>query len=59
VFGSTFFVTTDPAATTQFSLIVTPFKMTAFIPIQTSAIFTGAGLESDAATSHPRYVDPA
>src|ERR1041385_314571 len=43
VFGSTLFVTTDPAATTEFSPIVTPFKITAFIPIHTlSAIFTGA-----------------
>src|SRR5205085_2101283 len=42
-FGSTVFVTTAPAATTEFSPMVTPFKMTAFIPIQTlSQIFTGA-----------------
>ena len=45
VFGGTLFVTTDPAATTEFSPIVTPFRMVAFIPIQTlSAIFTGAVL---------------
>src|SRR5438067_10467781 len=43
VFGSTLFVTTEPAATTEFSPIVTPFKITAFIPIQTlSEILTGA-----------------
>src|SRR6266480_5332537 len=43
VFGSTLLVTTDPAATTEFSPIVTPFKITAFMPIQTLfAIFTGA-----------------
>ena len=43
VFGSTLFVTTDPAATTEFSPIVTPFRITAFMPIQTLfAIFTGA-----------------
>src|SRR6476619_4076380 len=43
VFGSTFFVTTAPAATTEFSPMVTPFKITAFIPIQTlSEILTGA-----------------
>src|SRR6266480_6859355 len=43
VFGSTLFVTTAPAATTERSPIVTPFKITAFIPIQTlSPIFTGA-----------------
>src|SRR5258707_3181166 len=42
-FGSTDFVTTDPAATTEFSPMVTPFKITAFIPIQTlSQILTGA-----------------
>jgi hypothetical protein len=36
-------VTTDPAATTEFSPMVTPFKITAFIPIQTlSQILTGA-----------------
>ena len=47
VFGSTLFVTTAPAATTEFSPIVTPFKMTAFMPIQTlSAIFTGAVFNS-------------
>src|ERR1700704_3043004 len=43
VFGGTDLVTTDPAATTEFSPIVTPFKMVAFMPIQTlSEIFTGA-----------------
>src|ERR1051326_8451491 len=43
VFGSTVFVTTDPAATTEFSPIVTPFKITAFIPIQTlSQLLIGA-----------------
>jgi hypothetical protein len=43
VLDSTLFVTTDPAATTEFSPIVTPFKITAFMPIQTLfAIFTGA-----------------
>src|SRR5215510_16146233 len=43
VFGSMLLVTTEPAATTEFSPIVTPFKITAFIPIQTlSQIFTGA-----------------
>src|SRR6266513_6103214 len=43
VFDSTLLVTTDPAATTEFSPIVTPFKITAFIPIQTlSQILTGA-----------------
>src|SRR5207249_1355912 len=42
VSGGTLLVTTDPAATTEFSPIVTPFRMTAFMPIQTlSAIFTG------------------
>src|SRR5712691_13164012 len=42
-FGGTLFVTTDPAATTEFSPIVTPFKLTAFIPIQTlSQLLTGA-----------------
>src|SRR5213076_772031 len=42
-FGSTLLVTTEPAATTEFSPIVTPFKITAFMPIQTlSPIFTGA-----------------
>src|SRR4029079_13278937 len=35
VFGSTLFVTTAPAATTEFSPRVTPFRITAFIPIQT------------------------
>src|SRR5438552_8330167 len=45
VFGSTLFVTTDPAATTEFSPIVTPFRITAFIPIQTlSQILIGAVL---------------
>src|ERR1041385_8432663 len=43
VFGSTLFVTTDPAATTEFSPMVTPFRITVFMPIQTlSEIFTGA-----------------
>src|SRR5213595_756267 len=43
VLGSTLFVTTDPAATTEFSPMVTPLRMTAFIPIQTlSEIMTGA-----------------
>ena len=43
VFGGTLFVTTDPAATTEFSPIVTPFKIVAFIPIQTlSEMMTGA-----------------
>src|SRR5205823_7533265 len=43
VFGGMGLVTTAPAATTEFSPMVTPFKITAFIPIQTlSAIFTGA-----------------
>src|ERR1051325_7990920 len=43
VFGSTDFVTTDPAATTEFSPIVTPLRITAFIPIQTlSPILIGA-----------------
>src|SRR5690242_13158974 len=43
VFAGTLLVTTAPAATTEFSPIVTPFKITAFIPIQTlSPIFTGA-----------------
>ena len=43
VLGATLFETIDPAATTEFSPIVTPFKMTAFIPIQTlSAMRTGA-----------------
>src|SRR6476646_6245477 len=42
VFGSTDLVTTDPAATTEFSPMVTPFKITAFIPIHTlSQILTG------------------
>jgi hypothetical protein len=41
--GSTLLVTTEPAATTEFSPMVTPFKITAFIPIQTlSQILTGA-----------------
>ena len=34
-FGGTLFVTTAPAATTEFSPMVTPFKMIAFMPIQT------------------------
>src|SRR5205823_14279558 len=43
MFEGTLLLTTDPAATTEFSPILTPFKMVAFIPIQTlSAIFTGA-----------------
>src|SRR5213083_943697 len=43
VFDGTLLLTTDPAATTEFSPIRTPFKIVAFIPIQTlSAIFTGA-----------------
>jgi hypothetical protein len=43
VFGGTDFVTTDPAATTEFSPMVTPFKMVAFIPIHTlSDMMTGA-----------------
>jgi len=43
VFDGTLLLTTDPAATTEFSPMLTPFKMVAFIPIQTlSAIFTGA-----------------
>src|SRR5437867_10688970 len=43
IFGLTLLVTTEPAATTALSPMVTPFKITAFIPIQTlSAIFTGA-----------------
>ena len=33
--AATLFETTDPAATTEFSPIVTPLRMTAFIPIQT------------------------
>src|SRR5207249_2678563 len=42
-FGSTDLVTTAPAATTEFSPMVTPFRITAFMPIQTlSAILTGA-----------------
>src|SRR5205085_9024209 len=42
VFAGTLFTTTAPAATTEFSPIVTPLRMIAFIPIQTlSAIFTG------------------
>src|SRR5206468_9303019 len=43
VFGAIDFVTTAPAATTELSPMVTPFRITAFIPIQTlSPIFTGA-----------------
>src|SRR5436309_11608226 len=43
VFGSTLLVTTDPAATTEFSPMVTPLRMTAFMPIQTlSPMMTGA-----------------
>src|ERR1700736_1244266 len=43
VFGAILFVTTAPAATTELSPMTTPFRMTAFIPIQTlSPIFTGA-----------------
>src|SRR4051812_28392731 len=43
VFGATLLATTEPAATTEFSPMVTPFSMTAFIPIQTlSAMRTGA-----------------
>ena len=43
VFDGMLLLTTDPAATTAFSPMLTPFKMIAFIPIQTlSAIFTGA-----------------
>src|SRR5947208_12849946 len=43
VFGSMLLVTMEPAATTEFSPMVTPFKITAFIPIQTlSPILTGA-----------------
>src|SRR5436309_15845772 len=34
-FGGTLLVTTDPAATTEFSPMLTPFKIVAFIPIQT------------------------
>src|SRR5438105_14849858 len=42
-FAGTVLVTTAPAATTELSPIVTPFKTTAFMPIQTlSPIFTGA-----------------
>src|SRR6476619_1599462 len=42
VFGSTLLVTTDPAATTEFSPMVKPFRITAFIPIHTlSQILTG------------------
>src|SRR4030081_1753023 len=41
-FAGTLFVTTAPAATTEFSPMVTPFKMMAFIPIQTlSEMMTG------------------
>src|SRR2546423_306355 len=41
--GGTLFVTTAPAATTEFSPIVTPLRMTAFMPIQTlSEMMTGA-----------------
>ena len=44
--GGTLFVTTAPAATTEFSPIVTPFKIVAFIPIQTlSAMMTGIGAQ--------------
>src|SRR5437899_11869886 len=43
MFEGTLLLTTDPAATTEFSPILTPFKMVAILPIQTlSAIFTGA-----------------
>jgi len=31
----TLFVTTEPAATTEFSPMVTPLRMVAFMPIQT------------------------
>src|SRR5712672_2506189 len=43
VFAGTLLVTTDPAATTEFSPMVTPFRMVAFIPIQTLLLMmTGA-----------------
>src|SRR4051812_44427591 len=42
-FGGTLLVTTAPAATTEFSPMVTPLRMTAFMPIQTlSEMMTGA-----------------
>src|SRR5438045_7423488 len=41
-FAGTLFVTTAPAATTEFSPMVTPLRMIAFIPIQTlSEMMTG------------------
>src|SRR5204863_8583846 len=43
MFAGMLFVTTAPAATMELSPLVTPFRITAFIPIQTlSPIFTGA-----------------
>src|SRR5438067_11083522 len=43
VFEGTLLLTTDSAATTEFSPILTPFKMVAFIPIRTlSATIPGA-----------------
>ena len=42
-FAGTLLVTTAPAATTEFSPMVTPLRMMAFMPIQTlSEMMTGA-----------------
>ena len=44
-FGGTFFMTTEPAATTEFSPIETPLRMMEREPIQTlSAMMVGAVL---------------